>query len=119
MTNSHDGMAPEFCEGPVRTCANILNTYLTQIITFDEFAHTIMCSLVMIEQGCWDQCLGTMTEDLKGRFGNYLHDFLIPVDFIPCPRIYMVGSPSDDEVREKQIEMRPTYVALYKKVTGK
>jgi hypothetical protein len=82
------------------------------LITTDEFHDNVLLFFVSMPDAFWLDCAALIPDDLARRFRDYVHAYLVPVDFMPSPRPFMVDTSSETAIGMKKRELRPTYVAV-------
>ncbi len=115
-TTSHGDSAPTHSVLIFKRYKSLVILLESQKIDFSEFAYNFVCRMIEDDPEYWDQCLRLVPSDYKDQFTDFVHDYLEPVDFKPCPRIFMAPPFTEDAVEEKQVEMRPKYVNLFRMV---
>ena len=101
------------CELVVRRTQNLSTALTANRITIDEFTYNLAISLVAACNECMKLCVDAVpAQFLTGSFAC-LERLLKTVDFMPCPKPFIAGVGSDEEVEETKRRLRPKYVQLY------
>ena len=98
-----------FLKGRCRQLVRLLDR---GTIEEDECFYNVIITLVGGPDECWSCCLDELQSRARS-FRSFAKRFLETSDFMPCPRIFMAGNPSEDEVAAKQCELRPRYKNLW------
>src|ERR1051325_10837480 len=87
---------------------------------FNDYAYNVTLRAVGGGPGpSMKECLDSVSADLLLRYGAYLRDWLLPVDFMPDPQPFMVGRRPLQEVEDKKNALRPKYVEIYQYVQSR
>lgn len=89
-------------------------------VTFSEFAYNYMLTLAFRNdpEGI-ERCVNALPDDIAVSWYEYLNDNLADVDFMPCPRPFMTGSPSDEAITVMKQKLRNRYVRIYELVQNR
>lgn len=83
-------------------------------ITADEFQFNILLYFVKMSDSFWPEVASIIPDAVAQRFREYVREFLVPVDFMPSPAVFMVNTRSEAEIEAKKRELRPKYEALHR-----
>lgn len=100
-------------ESAVRTISKSVRFLNAEKITIDEFRYNVLLSFAHMPETCWRAGADAMPPEIAADFRSYVHDYLVPVDFMPSPTPFMVRTDSDTTIEQKKRELRPKYVALH------
>ncbi|WP_406700687.1 hypothetical protein V5E97_18005 [Singulisphaera sp. Ch08] len=85
-------------------------------ITFEEYASNVTLGAVYGSIDDIPACVATVPAGVAAPYADYVRTFLEPVDFMPCPRPFLAGGPSEEAVEEAKRRLRPKYLRLYQLV---
>lgn len=109
----HMGPTENAEEYAARVISNKVRLLTNDRITTDEFNYNALLHFADMPESCWHAGAEVIPPAVARMFRDYVGSFLVSVDFMPSPTVFMVGAPSDEEIEHKKREMRPTYVALH------
>ncbi len=104
-------------ESIVNLCHKRRNQILAGRINFKEYAYRLMLDMVSVIEADLPRCIESIPVELTASFTEYLRVELEPVDFMPDPRIFLVGPYSELQIENKKQELRPNYLRLYHSMT--
>jgi hypothetical protein len=110
---------PEQCEWAVARCRRLLNALSTGMITMDECALNLPYRLVSECDRCIDICVESIPDHVVGDLFDSLERFLTPVDFMPCPKLFLAGTPSDEDIERAKLRLRPKYLHLFEAIRAR
>jgi hypothetical protein len=87
-------------------------------ITFEEYASNVTLGIVYGAVEDISACIATIPAGVATPYADYLRASLEPVDFMPCPRPFLAGGPSEEAIEEAKRRLRPKYFRLYQLVVG-
>jgi hypothetical protein len=83
------------------------------LMTFKEYAHTLTLMILTAPDECMPECVKTIPAEFIAEYTEYLRAWLTPLNFMPDPRPFLTGIPSDEIIEQKKKELMPRYVRLY------
>jgi hypothetical protein len=104
------------CAWQVRGCRRLRRALQSGFIELDSFAYNYSLHAVYGYDCCTESCVDALHDELVADCYSYLRKYLEPVDFKPCPRVFLSGSPSEEEIHAKQHALRPKYLRLFELV---
>ena len=96
----------------IRYCDKLGRQFLSDRVTFDEFAHGLTVGAVSGSDDGMRQCVEGIPAEVLPRYAAFLRDFLVSSDFRPAALPFLVGVETEVEVRAVQDRLRPRYVRL-------
>ena len=104
------------CESAVSRSRSLSTALTAGRITIDEYTYNLAISLVTTCHECMKLCVdGVPTQFLDGSFAC-LERLLKPDDFMPCPKPFIAGVASDEEIEQTKRRLKPKYIQLYEMV---
>jgi hypothetical protein len=97
----------------VRSCRNLARALQCGKIDFRHYAYSITLYIVGDKDCEIADCAETIPPDFVERYKSYLDDYLLPVDFMPCPRAFIAGAGTEKRLEETKRALRPRYVEIY------
>jgi hypothetical protein len=82
-------------------------------VSIDEFAYNVALCLVGACDRCMQLCIDEFTDSNAECMVEYCERFLVPVDFMPNPDVFIAGSGSTDEIESMKLQLKPKYMRLY------
>jgi hypothetical protein len=107
------------CTAEVQRSQKLFRQLTSGLITFNEYAYNVSLTMVSTCEGCKQAWVSSVPYQNAVTLLAYFQDFLVSVDYMPCPKPFIAGSPSDEEIERKQILLRPQYKQLYEIVKAK
>jgi hypothetical protein len=91
----------------------LLKAFSTGTITLEEYVLNLSFSLSSVCDKCIDICVSSIPDHVVGDFFTFLDRFLTTVDFMPCPKPFLAGTPSDEDIERAKRQRRPKYIHLF------
>ena len=104
-------------EHQISRCLKYLRMLEEERLTFEEYGQLITLRLFDVPDGSMRLCLETIPPGFLPAYRKYLHNLLIPVDFMPSPVAFVARFTPEDIERTRR-ELRPKYVAIYQLVNA-
>lgn len=82
------------------------------LFNFTEFANALTNVIISAPDPWMPECVAAIPAPLSRPFWEHLVAVLEPVDYMPCPGIFMVGPRFEDAVNAKKKELRVKYLNL-------
>src|SRR5580704_564616 len=95
------------CQDLLRFSRKYLKAFEDHRITFDEFAYNLVLQLVSICDCGRRQFIALLPTSLVSRLNDYLDEFLVSVDYMPCPKPFLVVTTDEEAIEQKKRELRP------------
>jgi hypothetical protein len=102
----------------VTRCRKLAKFLSAGRITFEEYASNVTLGAVYGSIDDIPACVATVPADVAAQYADHVRTFLEPVDFMPCPRPFLAGGPTEEAVEETKRRLRPKYLRLYQLVVG-
>jgi hypothetical protein len=86
------------------------------IVTFIEYAFNLTLDMISMSDDAMIEAVGQIPPDAVAPYSDYLQENVGPVDYMPSPRPFIIGRPSDEEIEQAKRRLRPKYVNLHQLV---
>ena len=100
-------------------CRRLANQLVGTRISFQEYAYNLTLSIIYAPDECMEQCLASIPAEVGRQYMDFLRTFLEPLDFMPCPKPFLVDTGSEEIVEQKKRELRPKYIRLFELIREK
>src|SRR5215813_12833258 len=79
-------------------CQRLASQLRNGVVTFVEYAYNVTLAMISIPDDYLDQAVSLISPDVLVPYLGYLGEFLEPADYMPCPKPFIAGIASDDEI---------------------
>jgi hypothetical protein len=100
-------------------CQRLADQLTAGVVTFAEYAYNVTLAMIPIADEHMDEAVGMISLDVLAPYLNFLTKTLEPVDFMPCPKPFIAGAASDEQIELAKRRLRPKYVEVYQLVKSK
>jgi hypothetical protein len=94
-------------------CDRLARAYDSRLIDIGEYADNWTLTAVQACDVCIHRVVACLPSHVLTGFYSYLQSLLEPADFMPSPNVFLAGVPSEEEIREMKLRLRPRYIQLY------
>ncbi len=101
----------------VKSCLKQRRLYLKELINISEYYKMMTLNMVSVIETDLPRCIETIPDEHIAPFTEHLRAELEPVDFMPDPMMFLMGSFSEAKIENKKRELRPKYLRLYHSMT--
>src|SRR5262245_33901926 len=105
------------CHDRLERCRRLLTQLSSGLLDWEEFAYNFSLGIVQTCERCMQEAVDSIPPALVTNYLDYLQVFLVPVDFMPCPRPFIAGYATPSAIEKTSNELRPRYSDLYRIAT--
>lgn len=106
------------CASVMIRCDKLLESFRAGHIGIDEYAYNLTTTLV-VGSTCIKECIDRLPKIVATQLFPYIDQFLRPADFMPCPKLFLPNPPSEEEIQETKVKLRPRYIQIYQLIKEK
>lgn len=115
MSSFMPGQQPEDVTW-VRYCEKLGRQVQSDRVTFTEYAHGVTLGAISAPEEQLQQCVDAIPVAVLPQYVDFLKSWLVPADFMPSPRPFLVRNDSETDAEAAQARLKPKYVRLYRLV---